>query len=193
MTEELLQIKKKLEKKLDEKRLQHTFGVMYTAASLAMRYQENLSAAMVAGLLHDCAKYHTGEEFLEKSKKYGLPVTTAEKKNPFLLHAKLGAYYAREKYHVEDANILHAIAVHTTGCPNMNRLDKIIYIADYIEPGRTEAPRLEEIRTMSFTNLDQALIMILEDTLSYLKEKNKEMDPMTLETYEFYKKEGGSL
>lgn len=88
-----------------------------------------------------------------------------------MLHAKLGAYFARKIYGVEDKEILHAIQVHTTGEPGMNTLDKIIYIADYIEPNRNKAPNLEEVRKLAFVDLDKAMLKILSDTLNYLRKK----------------------
>jgi predicted HD superfamily hydrolase involved in NAD metabolism len=104
------------------------------------------------------------------------------------LHAKLGAYLAKEKYDVTDPNILHAIKVHTTGEPEMNVLDKIIYIADYIEPGRYKAGDLDEVRKLAFKDLDKCMAKILSDTLAYLKERGGTIDPMTEQTYNYYKK-----
>ncbi len=179
-------IMKKLEKELDEKRYQHTIGVTYTAASLAMRYGENMQAAILAGLLHDCAKGIPNEEKLELCKKYGILVTDVEKENPSLLHAKLGAYIAREQYGVADDDVLHAIYVHTTGEPGMNTLDKIIYVADFIEPNRDEAPNLEYVRKIAFWDLNQAMEEILSATLQYLEKSSKKIDPMTQKTYEYY-------
>ncbi|MCR5668049.1 MAG: bis(5'-nucleosyl)-tetraphosphatase (symmetrical) YqeK, partial [Lachnospiraceae bacterium] len=106
---------------------------------------------------------------------------------PYLLHAKIGAYVAREKYGIEDEDVCHAILVHTTGVPNMNLLDKILFTADYIEPNRKDAPRLEDIRMMAFENLDTAVLMILEDSIKYIEDTKRPMDPTTMDTYEYYK------
>ncbi len=180
-------IQKKLKKILDEDRYEHTLGVMYTAANLAMKYDCNLEQALYAGLLHDCAKCIPNSEKLELCKKYKISLTEAEKENHFLIHAKLGAVLAKELYGVEDPEILHAIAVHTTGAPEMNLLDKIIYIADYMEPNRNQAPNLPEVRALAFENLDQCLLRILEDSVAYLKKSDRVIDPMTEETYLYYK------
>ena len=107
--------------------------------------------------------------------------------NPVLLHAKVGAFYAKEKYGVEDVDILSAITYHTTGRPNMSLLEKIIYVADYIEPHRKKLPRLDEIRKIAFIDLDRAIYMILENSLSYLESGNEKIDSKTEETYRFYK------
>ena len=185
---ERLKIEKKLKKELDKERYTHTLGVMYTAAALAMTYGANLEQAMYAGLLHDCAKCISNEKKLKLCKKHKIPVTPSEERSPFLLHAKLGAYFARKHYDVKDKEILHAIQVHTTGEPGMNTLDKIIYIADYIEPNRDKAPNLAEIRKLAFEDLDKAMLKILADTLKYLEKKGGELDPLTLETYQYFQK-----
>ncbi len=180
-------IEKKLRKELDKERYEHTMGVMYTAAALAMAHQSDIEQAMYAGLLHDCAKCIPNEDKLRLCEKYQIPVRDSERRCPFLLHAKLGAYYAEYNYKVNDPMIHHAIKVHTTGVPDMNTLDKIIYIADYIEPNRKSAPNLPEIRRLAFEDLDRAMLQILSDTLAYLREKGGELDTMTLQTYNYYK------
>ena len=103
-----------------------------------------------------------------------------------MLHAKVGAYLAREKYGVAEEEILDAIAFHTTGRADMALLEKIVYIADYIEPHRNTAPNLEEIRTLACQNIDQAMYVILRDTLDYLEKKGKGIDPMTQTAYEYF-------
>ncbi len=149
----------------DKKRYEHTLGVMYTAASLAMCHGESLEYALVAGLLHDCAKSFTTD----------------------LTHAPIGAKVAEEDFGVKDAYITDAIRFHTTGRPNMTLLDKIIYVADYIEPNRNMAPNLTKLRKLAFENIDECLKLILEDTLSYLKQQDKKIDDMTEQAYLYYK------
>jgi len=181
-------IEKSLKKELGKKRYHHTVGVMYTAASLAMRYKYDIDKAMLAGLLHDCAKYVDDKEKIKICKDNKITISDAENKSPALLHAKVGAYLAKKVYEVEDEEVLHAIKVHTTGEPNMSLLDKIIFVADYIEPDRNQAPRLDEIRKMAFIDIDDAMLMILSDTLNYLNQKNAVLDSTTRETYEFYRR-----
>lgn len=187
---DITKIRKSMEKKLDPKRYEHTLGVAYTAASLAMRYGADINNALVAGLLHDCAKCMTNEKRLAICEKHNIAVTKAEEKNPFLLHAKVGSFLAMKKYGVTDKDVINAILNHTTGRPDMSLLEKIIWIADYIEPGRKSAPNLPEIRRMAFIDLDQALLMALEDTLNYLDKGKMEVDSMTQKTYNFYKNGG---
>jgi len=183
---DITKIRKALEKELDGKRYEHTLGVAYTAAALAMRYDVEVEAAMVAGLLHDCAKCLSDEKKISICEKHNINISEVERRNPSLLHAKVGSFLAMENYHVEDIDILNAILNHTTGRPGMSALEKIIFIADYMEPGRKNAPNLEMIRKLAFLDLDKALIKILEDTLEYLKESKQEVDLMTQKTYDFY-------
>lgn len=184
---DIKKIRKSMEKSLDSKRFEHTLGVAYTASALAMCYQVDINKAQTAGLLHDCAKCLSDEKKIAICKKHNIHISEVEKRNPFLLHAKAGSYIAMEKYHIHDHDIINAILNHTTGRPGMSELEKIIYIADYIEPLRKQAPNLTQVRKTAFENLDKALLMILENTLNYLKEIGNETDPMTQETYNFYK------
>lgn len=178
-----------LSEELDKKRYAHTLGVAYTAVSLAMAHGTDMYNAYLAGLLHDNAKCISSEKKRKLCKKYDIVLNEAEDKNPDLLHAKLGAIRAREKYHVEDRAVLEAIKYHTTGKPAMTELEKIIYIADYIEPNRKMLPGLPEIRATAFRDLNRAMVLILKNTLAYLREKEVFIDPLTLETYEYYKEE----
>lgn len=170
-------------------RFRHTMRVADTAACLAMRYEASVESAYLAGLLHDAAKCLSDAEILEECKKYNLPVKEVEEKNAYLLHAKLGAYYAKEDFGIEDPEILSAISYHTTGKPDMSLLEKIIFTADYIEPGRKPLPNLEHIRHTAFINLDEAVFLILDSTIRYLESISSvnNIDHLTIETYEYYK------
>ena len=187
MNEIFTNIQMQLKEELDEKRYEHTIGVMYTAASLAMRYGVMMHQAILAGLLHDCAKAIPNDEKLRLCEENDILISSVERENPFLLHAKLGALLAKTEYDVTDPLILHAIKVHTTGEPDMNILDKIIYIADYIEPNRNKAANLDCVRELAFHDLDVCMAEILHDTLVYLKKRGGNIDPTTQMTYEFYK------
>ena len=109
----------------------------------------------------------------------GIPVTAEEERDPSLLHAKLGAWMAENKYGVDDPEILSAITRHTTGKPGMSLLDKILYVADYIELRRSKAANLPEMRKLAFIDLDQACFEIMESILEYLKSTGCQIDPMT--------------
>lgn len=170
MQQQIQEIQSKLSKKLSEKRFTHTIGVLYTAEALAMRYGEDLDKAAYAAVLHDCAKYCSGEQMLQKCRKYNIEISEVEQKNPSLLHAKLGVYYAKHRYEIDDEQILAAIRWHTTGRPEMTLLEKIVFLADYIEPNRKLIPGLTQIRQIAFCDIDKAVCMTLENTVSYLKE-----------------------
>ena len=184
---DFIKMQKKLAKYLDENRYEHTLGVMFTCASLAMVHGYDLKNAQVAGLLHDSAKCIPNKKKLKICAEHHIPVSDFEKEHPFLLHAKLGAYIAKAKYNVTDKEILSAITYHTTGKPDMTMLEKIVYIADYIEPARNKAPRLTEIRRLAFEDLDECMYEILKDTLEYLEENPKEIDSTTRDAYVYYK------
>lgn len=183
---DIKKIRKKMEKTLDPKRYEHTLGVTYTAAALAMCHQADVNKAQIAGLLHDSAKCMDNEKKISICKKHNIQISEIEKENPFLLHAKVGSYIAMNKFGINDPDIINAILYHTTGRPKMSVLEKIIYIADYIEPGRKQVPNLAEIRKLAFQDLDSALLKILENILNYLKESGEVIDPMTGKTYEYY-------
>ena len=180
-------LRKKVKDVMTKARYEHTLGVEFTAASLAMRYEIDIDKAEIAGLLHDCAKCIDDEDKFDDCKKYKIELTDVEKRNPFLVHSKLGAVYANKLYGIDDEEIISAIRFHTTGKPDMTMLEKIIFIADYIEPGRDKAPNLQEIRKMSFVDIDEAMYMILKDTLEYLESGEGEKDELTKETFLFYK------
>ncbi len=186
---DLVELQKLLKKELTPRRYVHTLGVMHTALSLAMCYGENPEKAKEAGLLHDCAKCLSDTQLLAECAKNGLFITEKERQYPYLLHGKLGAYYARKRFGVENEDILNAICYHTTGRPKMSQLEKIVFIADYIEPGRNEIPGLKEIRDIVFQNLDGAVFMALKNTIQYINETNPEsLDYTAVEAYEYYKK-----
>ena len=185
---DFIKMQKKLAKYLDENRYEHTLGVMFTCASLAMVHGYDLKNAQVAGLLHDSAKCIPNKKKLKICAEHHIPVSDFEKEHPFLLHAKLGAYIAKAKYNVTDKEILSAITYHTTGKPDMTMLEKIVYIADYIEPMRYKASRLPEIRKLAFEDLDECMYEILKDTLEYLEEDSADdIEPTSKEAYIYYK------
>lgn len=180
------ELRKAMKKAQDAFRYEHTLGVAYTAACLASLYEVDVKKAMRAGLLHDCAKCIESDKKISLCKKYHIEISELEKRNPSLLHAKLGAKLAEDKYEEKDADVLNAIRSHTTGRPGMSNLEKIIFIADYMEPGRNKAINLLEVRKLAFVDLDKALVKILQDTLNYLNCKGDEIDPATKATLDYY-------
>lgn len=178
-----------LQKRLKPKRFQHTLGVAKTAKEMAEIFHVNPNKAYLAGMLHDCAKNLSDGELLKICNENNIVITDYERESPYLLHGKAGAYLAETRYGITDEEVLSAIIWHTTGKENMSDLEKIIFSADYIEPGRDKQPNLESLRKLAKTDLNLLVYNILKDTLEYLENsKNKSIDENTLNAYKFYKK-----
>jgi len=180
------QISKKVKKLIDKKRYLHSIGVAYTATSLAMKYDYSIEDAYIAGICHDCAKNISAKESIKLCKKNNVDISETEKNNPFLLHGKVGAIISKNRFEIENTDILNAISYHTTGRPGMSLLEKIIFVSDYIEPGRKELPNIGVIRKTAFEDLDKAIILIIENTLDYLNKKGAVIDTTTKDTYNYY-------
>ena len=168
---QIMILRKKLSSKLAPMRYEHSLSVSFTCMNLAMRYGYDLDKAELAGLMHDCGKRYSDDIILKKCIKHGIEVTEAELNALPVLHAKYGAWLAEHKYQITDREILDAIGCHTTGKPDMTVLDKILYIADYIEPRRFKAENLPLIRRLAYENLDETMYAILSGTLEYLDKK----------------------
>lgn len=189
MNSEIFSIREKLKASLKPGRYEHSLSVSFTCMALAMRYGYDLDKAELAGLLHDCAKCYDNNSIIAACRNSGMELTDGELQAPSIIHSRLGARMAEEKFGVDDPEILSAIACHTTGKPGMSLLDKILYIADYIEPRRYKIKDLPAIRRLAFEDLDQALFQIMEGTLRYLKESGTYADIMTQNAYHYYKKQ----
>ena len=183
---QIMMLRSKLKTKLDPMRYEHSLSVSFTCMNLAMRYGYDIDKAELAGLMHDCGKRFTDEIILKKCISHKILVTDAEQKALPVLHAKYGAWLAENKYGIEDPEIISAIACHTTGKADMSVLDKIVYIADYIEPGRKELPNMMDVRHLAFEDIDKCLYRILRDSLVYLKAQDMPIDQTTEETYQYY-------
>ena len=181
-------LRKELEKELKPDRFDHTLGVAYTSAPLAMVHGANVEKALIAGFLHDCAKCLSHEEQLKICEKNNIELSDVERRNHSLLHAKAGIYIASTKYEIRDREILDAIRYHTTGRENMSLLEKIVYIADFIEPNRKPLDDMNIIRQEAFSDIDKCLAHILYNSIVYLRTIGKECDDTTMKAYEFYKK-----
>ena len=168
--------------KSDKMRFRHTIGVADTSACLASRYGVDMQKAYISGLLHDCAKCVPDEQKITECEQNNIEITKSEYESPYLLHSKLGAFYADVKYGIKDEDILGAIKWHTTGHPDMTMLEKIVFVADYIEPYRNKAANLDTIRYLAFTDIDKAVLQILDDTINYLNKKGNPIDSITLDT-----------
>lgn len=181
---ELSWLRAKVMPYLTEKRIAHVLGCENEAVSLANRWGEDPECAAVAGILHDITKKLSAEEQLKLCEKYGIINDAAEVANPKLLHAKTGAAFARELFGIED-DIYGAIRWHTTGKPDMTLLEKIIYLADFVEPTRN-FPGVEELRELCFEDIDAAMAKGLEMSLEFIRSGGAEPYKDSVEACEWY-------
>lgn len=177
----------KLQSALSIKRYKHTLGVVEEAVKLAELYGVDTQKAKIAALLHDCAKDYPDDMKKRLCKEFHIQLDDIMKSQIDLAHPFLGAKIAKTEYQVEDGEILEAIRYHTTGKKNMSMLDKIIFIADYIEPNRKPFKQLEEIRRLAYVDINKAMKLALEATIDYTIEKNQKLHPLALEALEDYK------
>ena len=174
------EMKKTLAARLKKERYVHSLGVAEEAQYLAARFGVDENKAYVAGLLHDCAREYRNEDLLAEADKRGIEYGGIEKKMPLLLHAPIGAVRIAELYGVEDAEISRAIALHTVGGENMTALDKIIWFADMIEPGR-QYPEVEELRRYAREkSLDEMMLKGLNESILFVIAKNGLLHPATV-------------
>jgi len=183
---DLEKFEKTLKETLSSERYLHSQGVMYTAGSLAMAYDVDFQEAMIAGLLHDCGKLVTEMAQIKACERWGIALSPEELAMPALIHTKLGAVLAQEVYGVTETSIQDAIRYHTTGRPHMSLLEKIVYIADFIEPWRGSGSWVDETRKLAFVDLDKAVVKGTESKITHLKKQNKTIDKMSIKTLEYY-------
>ncbi|MBQ9492584.1 MAG: nicotinate (nicotinamide) nucleotide adenylyltransferase [Oscillibacter sp.] len=167
---------------LHHRRIPHVLGAEQEAIRLSIRYGANVEQARRAALLHDCTKRCTPEEHFALCARYGIEPDPVERANPKLLHALTGAAVARETYGM-DPDIVRAIRYHTTGRARMSLLEKIMYLADYIEPSR-DFPGVEDLRRACYENLDDGLSMGLEMTIREMNARGEPLHRATLEALE---------
>lgn len=170
----------RLREQLSSKRLEHSINVMNTAVSLAKHYQADEQKAELAGILHDCAKELLKEESTKRAYEYGLEPDEIIRRQNSLLHGPLGAYIARNEFAVEDEEVFNAIYYHTTGRRSMSLLEKIVYISDYIEPGRT-FKGVNVLRKLAFTNIDKCLLKCTDTTIRFILKEGGLLHPNTVD------------
>ena len=171
-----------LEESLAPKRFKHSVNVYKTALELAKAHKLPVEKIAVSALLHDCGREVPTKESAAKADALGIAVDEVERSQQILLHAKLGAYYAREKYGVTDEEILDGILYHTTGAAGMSELAKVVFLADMIEPGR-DFPGVEELRKAARKNLDKAMLMAYSNTMRYLLDGGLLIHPHCINGY----------
>lgn len=179
MDRELLM--QKVQMQMSEKRFKHVLGVEETAIALANKYGASPEKASIAALTHDYAKERNDEEFQLVIRRDGFDLELL-KWNNAIWHGIVGVDFVQRELGIDDKEILDAIALHTTGAAEMSLLAKIIYVADFIEPGR-DFPGVKEAREIALINLDDAVAYETKHTLAYLIEQSKPVYPKTIETY----------
>lgn len=165
-----------IESMLSESRYRHSLGVADTAREMARIFGIDEDKAYLTGLLHDYAKGVSGATLLEIAVANDLVEDDIERQAPDLLHAMVGAWMLENELGITDISILNAVRFHTLGDTNMTALDKIIYLADMIEPGR-DYPGIERIRCLAHRNLDTAMIAAIESTIKYCLDRGRLIHP----------------
>ncbi len=162
-------------------RYEHTLGVMETAVLLAKKFGADEKKAEMSAIFHDYAKFRDKDEMRTIIVEQGMDPDLLQY-NTELWHAPVGAFLVEKEVGFTDLDILDAIRYHTSGRPEMTLLEKIIYLADYIEPGR-HFPGVEDVRKIAETDLDAALIQSIKNSVGFLMKKNQQIFPLTLHTY----------
>jgi predicted HD superfamily hydrolase involved in NAD metabolism len=176
--------KEKLGKSISQKRYIHSINVMNIAKTLAKLYKIDEDKAMLAGLLHDCAKNLLNEDQYKMYVNLCMEIDEITKKETGLLHGAIGAKIAKEHYKVTDKEVLDAIRYHTTGKEDMTLMEKIIFISDYIEPGRNFAG-VEEIRKWAYKDINKAMLLAFDITIRRVLDKGALLHPSTLKARNF--------
>ncbi len=184
MDEEIIRV---LQQKLGEKRLRHTLGVAECAKALAERFGADPKKAYTAGLLHDIVKEDSMQQM--QSLCQTLSLDEQMRSSRALLHGPAGAEYARRTFGV-DLDIYNACFYHTVGRPNMSLLEKIVYVADCIEPSRTQ-PGVEQLREIAKTDLNACLLQAIENTMAYLKKNNMKIHQNSIDARNYLLKSNG--
>lgn len=165
-------------RQMPERRWRHVLGVVATAEELAARFGGDREQVWLAALLHDYCKAWPVHRMETIIREQGLPAELLEYDKE-LWHAHVGAWAVREELGIRDEAVLDAIRYHTSGRENMTLLDKIVCLADYMEPGR-DFPGVHKIRELANHSLEEALVAGFDSTISFLLEKGKTIFPLTV-------------
>ena len=176
---DLQKMKDTLAGNLTRHRYAHTLGVADTAKRLAVRFGVDEEKAYLAGILHDCAKWMDVPQMMSVMREMNVTPDEAEKETPAVLHAPAGKACAMRDFGITDSDVLEAIRTHTVGGAGMSALQKLIYLSDFIEPGREEFPGLKEVRAIAETDLNAAVLACANLTMNYVNETGRKMHPAT--------------
>jgi predicted HD superfamily hydrolase involved in NAD metabolism len=168
-----------------EHRYEHVVHVARLAERLACAHRVAPGRARSAGMLHDLARLYSAERLLHECALRGLAIDAFELRNPIVLHARLGAELARERFGVSDEGVLSAIRKHTLAAAAMSPLDEVVYLADSLEPGR-DFPERHALEEIAFESLPAAMRATLEANIAYLDRCGLEVAPQTLAALDRY-------
>lgn len=174
------QIDDYLRKNLKESRYVHTLGVVQSACSLAKINGVDEEKTKIAALIHDAAKNMKIDEQYKILKENNIDMDIISENSPQILHGWVAAILAKELMGVMDEEIINAVKYHTTARKSMSKLEKIIYIADYIEPNR-DYPGVEELRKITFSDLDKGVLMGIDNTITFVIKQGQLVHPLTIE------------
>jgi predicted HD superfamily hydrolase involved in NAD metabolism len=172
-----------VKKRIGDKRFEHSLNTAEEAVLLAKRYNADENKAYIAGLLHDVAKGLPKEALETAASENNIELDSYEKSNPELIHGRIGAAMVKRDLGINDEEILSAIKWHTTGYKNMTLLEKIIYLADIIEPGRN-FKETDEPRKIAYKDINDAMIFGLGHVMSFVKSRGLTLHPNSIEAYE---------
>ncbi len=181
-----MSLRAKLKKYVDPVRFKHCLSVEKTAVMLAGLHKIDTEKAAIAAILHDCAKNVPEKELVKTSKRAGITIDEFLLSRPKLLHGFVSAIYAKRFFGIRDKGILSAISYHTTGRPNMNKLEKVIFIADHTEAYR-RFQGVKRMRSVSLKDLDQAIALISDKMIKYLEAKNIPVYKLSKQTRNYYR------
>lgn len=181
--------RKIVKQKLTKARYEHTLRVCETAIELAERFGESTEKAALASVFHDYAKCLPEVELKQYIHTYQLPAKLLDFHHE-LWHGPVGAKLVEERYQITDIDILHAIQYHTSGRPHMSRLELIVFVSDYIEPGRS-FPGVDEVRELALVNVESAARLALKNTIIFLLKNNATIYPDTIYAYNELTKRSG--
>jgi predicted HD superfamily hydrolase involved in NAD metabolism len=167
----------------DEHRFRHALGVARMAERLALRYGVSTLKARVAGILHDVARLWKADKLFAYATSHGVPVSEVARKAPVLMHAAIGAEIARSEFAFDDADVIGAIAHHTVASAGMSDIEKVLYVADSIEPGRT-FPQRAALEAAAFRSLDEGLFACVRASMDHLTARRIAVAQETLDLYD---------
>ncbi len=168
-----------MREKLDHELFVHSLNVANAAAGLAERYGADKDKAYLAGIIHDYGKVFSNQKLVELAGQLDIPLDRITRQESRLLHAPVGAALIKKELQVSDPEILQAVANHTTGRRGMGRLEKVVYLADYIEEGR-DFPAAEKIRQAAFEDLDRALLEAVEIAIRSVLDRGLMLHPRSV-------------